>query len=283
MSQLFGLLHKARFLFLFFLLQGINLFLIGKNNVAWGVNLFNSTNAVSGKFLSMKAGIDQYLYFEVENTRLVNENKALRERLVLLQENAARPDYLYKVDSAYAKRFDFEVAQVINSTTALTDNYLTLNKGKLDGITPGMGVIGPAGVVGQVMSCSDHYARVYSILHSEFNISAELKNKKLQEKDLVALGLISWDGRSHRIVKLNTIDRYKDVVKGDSVVTSSQNLVFPGNILIGKVAKITTEPTNPFHDIDVKLATDFKGLNYVYIVKNRLMSEQLNLENTIEE
>lgn len=283
MSQLFGLLHRARFFFLFIFLQGINIFLIGKNNVAWGVNIFNSTNAVAGKFLGLKSGIDKYLYFEVENARLAKENKALRTNLSVLKENAARPDYLYKVDSIYAGRFDFEVAQVINSTTALSKNYLTLNKGKLDGIAPGMGVIGPSGVVGQVMSCSDHFARVYSILHSDFNVSAELKNNNLQEKNLVALGLISWEGGSHRLVKLNTIDRYKDVVKGDSVVTSSQNLVFPGNILIGKVYNVLTVPTNPFHDIDVKLATDFKGLNYVYIVKNKLMLEQAALENAIEE
>ena len=278
MSQLFGLLNRAKYFFLFFFLEIISFALIRKNNLQWDVNFFNTTNAAAAKTLSVTSSAKEYINLKVENENLANENSALRKELSAFQEKGGRQDSFYITDSLYTKRFSFKVAKVINSTTARAKNYITINQGKLDGIVPGMGVIGPKGIVGQVMSCSDHFSRVYSILHEEFKVSSEVKNKKLKELNEIALGLSTWDGRTHRLVKLNTIDKFKPVVKGDSVFSSAQNLIFPANILIGTVYQVTTPPNGAFHDIDVKLATDFTGLTYVYVIGNKLVGEQLKLE-----
>jgi rod shape-determining protein MreC len=278
MSQLFGLLNRAKYFFLFFFLEIISFALIRKNNLQWDVNFFNTTNAAAAKTLAVTSSAKEYINLKVENENLAKENSALRKKLSAFQEKGGRQDSFYITDSLYTKRFSFKVAKVINSTTARAKNYITINQGKLDGIVPGMGVIGSKGIVGQVMSCSDHFSRVYSILHEEFKVSSEVKNKKLKELNQIALGLSIWDGRSHRFVKLNTIDKFKPVVKGDSVFSSAQNLIFPANILIGTVYQVTTPSNGAFHDIDVKLATDFAGLTYVYVIGNKLVGEQLKLE-----
>jgi len=275
MSQLFGLLNRAKYFFLFVILEIISFSLIRKNNLQWDVTFFNSTNAAAAKTMAATSNVKEYLYLNVVNESLAKENKVLRKQLTVLKENAGRGDAFYKVDSLYSRRFDFKVAKVINSTTARVKNYITINKGSLDGIEKGMGVIGPKGIVGQVMSCSPHFSRVYSVLHEEFRVSSEVKNKTLAEK---ALGLCTWEGKSHSKVKLSTIDKFKSVTIGDSVVTSSQNIVFPSNILIGRVSKVKTPGNGAFHEIEVKLSTDFSGLTYVYIVGNKLVGEQQRLE-----
>ncbi|UBM57598.1 rod shape-determining protein MreC [Marinilongibacter aquaticus] len=282
MSQLFRLLNRAKYFFLFVFLELICFYLISKSNVKWDVTMFNSSNAVSANVMSTTAGIKDYLHLRTENKSLVAENNQLRNELIRLVElENVRPDAFYKVDSVYADRFQFTVSKVINSTTSRVKNYITLDKGILDGIEPGMGVIGPRGVVGQVKACSDHFSVAYSILHEDFKVSVELVNNRLREMEQTALGLCSWDGRSRNFVKLNTIDRFKPTVKGDSVVTSAQNLVFPQGVLVGRVYSVTTPSNGAFHDIDVQLATDFGSLTYVYIVKNRLLEEQLSLEEGV--
>jgi rod shape-determining protein MreC len=278
MSQLFGLLNRAKNFFLFIFLEIISFTLILKNNLQWDVTFFNSTNAATAKTMAVTSNVKEYLNLKIENESLAKENKALRRQLTAFSENQGRGDAYYKVDSLFSRRFDFKVAKVINSTTARTKNYITINKGSLDGIEAGMGVIGPKGIVGQVMSCSPHFSRIYSILHEEFRVSSEVKNKILSEQGQTALGLSTWEGKAHNKVKLSTIDKFKVINVGDSVITSSQNVIFPSNILVGKISKVKTPGNGAFHEIEVKLATDFRSLTYVYIVSNKLVAEQKSLE-----
>lgn len=282
MSQLIGLLNRAKYFFLFIVLELLSFALIRKNNLKWDVSLFNSTNVVTGNTMAATQGAKEYLNLKEENENLANENKTLLTRLAALEEGKARPDFFLKVDSLFSNRFEFTVAKVINSTTALANNYITINKGSEEGLSSGMAVVGPRGVVGQVMSCSAHFSRIYSVLHQEFRISSEVLNATLRNDNQTALGLSLWDGVSSRKVNLGTIDKFKPVSVSDSVVTSSQNLVFPSGFLIGKVTKVETPTNAAFHEIEVELATDFGGLTYVYVVNNRIVNEQLKLESDNE-
>lgn len=271
MPQLFRLLNKAKYFILFFLLELLCFFLIKRNNLKWNVSYFNSSRAIAGGLMSKTEEAKAYIRLDKINDDLAKENSYLRSKLGQIVSHEG----LSKTDSTYAQRLDYQLARVVNSSIGQLKNYITINKGTLDGIEPGMGVIGPKGIVGQVKSCSDHFSVVYSVLHQDLKISSEIKSKKL---DQVALGLSTWDGRSHKYVKLNTIDKFKPVAVGDTVVTSAQNLVFPPDILVGRVVKLVTPANGAFHDITVKLSSDMNGLTYVYVVKNRLYNEQKGLE-----
>jgi rod shape-determining protein MreC len=217
------------------------------------------------------------------NEQLVSENAQLRKVTSAVQSLEQRDKSYYKIDSIFALRFEFKVAKVVNSTVGLTKNYLTLDKGTLDGIEPGMGVICPQGIVGTVMQCSEHFSRVYSILHTESKVSSEIKNSILRIKNEKALGISEWSGENSKIIRLNTIDRFKPVKQGDTVVTSEQNAVYPSGIMIGKIRKLSAKQDQAFFDIEVELSTDFHNLSYVYVVNNKLKKEQDLLEQpTIE-
>jgi rod shape-determining protein MreC len=212
------------------------------------------------------------------NDQLAVENKKLREELTKSNELLSLKEKGYKPDSTMAERFDFLVAKVISSTENLTDNYITIDKGTKHGIKPGMGVICPQGVVGQVMSCNEDFSRVSSILHSNFQVSSEILGKKLRKEEVTALGIGKWGGTNPRIMQLTTVDRFKPVSKGDSVVTSMQNSVFPPKIMIGRISKISASPSEAFYDINVRLSTDFSSLVYVYVVNNKLIEKQSQVE-----
>lgn len=267
---------------MFLFLQIACFYLIGKNNIYWGVTFFNSNNSLVAKSMQMSQSINEFMNLGKVNDQLASENKRLRTELTKNKEFLSLLGSGYKVDSNKAERFDYTVAKVVSSTENLTNNYITIDKGSKHGLKPGMGVICPDGIVGQVMSCNEEYSRVSSILHSSFSVSAEVLNKSLRKEKIVALGIGKWAGNSPKIIQLTTVDRFKPIFKGDSVVTSMQNSIFPAKIMVGRITKITTAPNDAFYNINVKLSTDFSSLLYVYVVNNKLVDKQNQIEETIE-
>lgn len=278
MSQLFRLIFRIRNFLSFVILELISFWLIVKNDHYWDVSFFNTSNYYAAKTLESSNYVKNYMNLGSVNDQLIAENAQLKKNVVALQQFKSREGDYYKVDSAYAKRFEFKVAKVVNNTVNLSKNYLTLDKGTLDGVEPGMGVICPQGVVGQVMQCSEHFSRVYSVLHSDFNVSSEIKNLTLRKNNDKALGIAKWGGLNPRVIELTTIDRFKTIKQGDSVITSEQNVIFPSGTMLGKIRKLGAKQDQAFFDIEVELATDFQNLSYVYIVNNKLKKEQELLE-----
>jgi rod shape-determining protein MreC len=283
MSQLFGILYKIRHFFIFLILQGICFFLISKNNVYWEVTAFNSTNSFVAKSMSLNQSIHEYINLDKINDQLVLENKTLRTQLTKKNEDQALQNTGYKVDSNASNRYSYVVAKVIKSSQNLSDNYITIDKGSKDGLKPGMGVICPQGVVGQIMTCNENYSRISSILHSNFSISSEILNKTLKKENVRALGIGKWESGNPSIISLNNVDRFKSIFKGDTVVTSMQNSVFPPQIMVGRISKLQVNQTEAFYQINVRLSTDFSSLIYVYVVNNRLVEKENSLEKKPEE
>lgn len=281
MQQLLGILYKSRHFFLFLLLQGICFYLMSKNNIYWDVSFFNTTNTVVAKSLEASQKTTEFISLGKVNQQLVEENRILRKQLTDLSEEQNNPPG-YKKDSLKAHRFDFITAKVIGSTHNLTNNFITIDKGTADGIKKGMGVISSQGVVGQVLYANEHYSRIYSLLHSQQMVSAEILNKKLRETESNALGIAKWDGESPKYINLTNVDRFKPVSKGDSVVTSPHNPIFPPKIMIGRITQVSEVPSEAFHKIKVKLSTDFTGLMYVNVVTNKLIESQNEAESKTE-
>ncbi len=67
-------------------------------------------------------------------------------------------------------------AKVVGSTVNTQINFLTIHRGALQGVRPNMGVVGPQGIVGQVLNVSDNYATVWTLLNRQFRVVVKLKN-----------------------------------------------------------------------------------------------------------
>jgi rod shape-determining protein MreC len=274
MYQLIQFLSRKRAFILFALLEILSLwFFYSVNNYPSAI-LFNTTNLYAAQALKLSNSFVEYSNLKTVNTDLALENKRLNEMVAKLQAqqlNVPTSVIRYKADSAVAARFKFTVAKITNLTTTQFNNYITIDKGSADGLAPGMGVISSTGVVGKIKSCSEHYSRVISILHSDYTVSAKVKSNN-------EIGSIKWDGINPEIVEMTDVSRYKTVRVRDTIMTSDFNYVFPPNIVIGYVKKVGVKPDNTFHDIKVQLATDFHTLSYVYVINNTLEKEQKKLE-----
>lgn len=270
MRSLFLILKKYQVLLLFLCLEGISLALVFQHNYYQNAVFYNSANTYVGSVLETSTSIESYFGLAGVNQKLSLENERLHTELEELKQLVFREDKKIQLDSSLIHQYEFTSARVVNNTTHRSKNYITINKGSNDGIRPGMGVIGPGGIIGKVKDCSAHYSIVISLLHTDLIVSAVIQKNN-------AIGRIQWDGKSYRTAKLLEISNHLNIKKGDTVLTSGYNKTFPPNTMIGTIQNSSTK-SQTYYDIDVLLSTSFNQLTYVYIVKNKLEQEQKAIE-----
>jgi rod shape-determining protein MreC len=246
--------------------------LIIENNRYQSAQFFNSSNGFVASVNNFSQGVREYFSLRDINTTLAAENAYLRQRLET-KNQAAHLDGVV-TDSAVIKRFDFVSARIVNNSVDRFTNFMTINKGSDDGIQKNMAVISSLGAVGKVRAVSDHYAVVMSLLNIDMMVSASIKRTG-------HFGTIQWDGRDPEIVNLKYIPPHVKPVKGDTIVTSGYNAIFPEGILIGVVDDVRLSDAALFYELDVKLTQDFRKLSFVTVVKSKLKHEQDSIEQVV--
>ncbi|MDA1269011.1 MAG: rod shape-determining protein MreC [Bacteroidetes bacterium] len=260
MLRIFQFLYQIRSFLLFALLEFLAVWMIVSNNSPQGAALFNTSNKLIGDALQKQADVVQFFSLADANVELISENALLRQQLLGLQ---VTPDSLpLAIDSTLKANFEFKGARVIANSLRFSQNYLTLNKGAEDGIKPGMGIFNSQGVVGRVKSVSENYAVAFSMLNTGLLISAKIKSSDV-------FGSVQWDGGNASEVQLLYVPRHVKANKGDTIITSGFNAVFPEGILIGQLSKVEVNKKDPnYLALTIKLSTDFSKLTYVYLVEN---------------
>lgn len=251
---------------LFFLLEILAFVLIARYSSFHRVKLFRLRYAVVGSIAKKYGEFSDYLDLERENKELEQENVRLYN---LLPPSYFNPMVPYSPDSTH-KQFIFMGARVVNNSTNKQYNFLTLNKGRLDGIEPEMAVICSEGIVGMVKETTDHFSSVISILNGGFHPSAKLKNSGY-------FGPIDWAGRRYDEVVLTEIPLHVKINVGDTVVTTGYSGIFPEGIMVGTVLSYKSDQGISYR-VKLKLSTDLKRLSNVLVVENKLRKEQRKIE-----
>lgn len=275
MQRLFLFFYQYRAFFTFLILELLCAWLLIGNNSYQGARFFNSSNGLVATLNNVSHGVREYFLLRQINSTLAEENAELRSKFEAMNQRQYLSPIPAITDSTVISQFDFVSAKVVSNTVNRFTNFITINKGAQDGIEPGMAVISALGAVGKVRTVSTHYSVVTSILHVDVQVSALLKRTG-------HFGTIQWDGVNPDHVKFKFIPRHVQPVKGDSVLTSGYNAVFPEGVMVGQIEEIHLTD-ELFYDLTVKLSQDFRKLSYVEVVKNYLKEELDSLEQPFKE
>ena len=79
-------------------------------------------------------------------------------------------------------------------------------------------------------------------------------------------------------MKLLYVPKHIDVEKGNLIITSSFDSIFPKGIEIGRIESINKNVNSNFSDIKVRLFQNFYELSQVFVVLDNFSSEKLELE-----
>lgn len=273
MQRILLFLYSIRAFLLFIILETAAIWLVTSYNSPQGAVYFNSSNQITGRFLNTKDGFTSYFELASTNESLAEKNAELLKQLAYFQQSG--DSIPIRLDTTFRDQYEFHAAKVINNSIRLNQNHLTLNKGAKDGIKKGMGVFNDEGIVGRVKGVSKNYAAVISLLHTDLLISSKIKSTDV-------FGSTQWDGKDPQKAKLKYVPRHVKVSKGDTVVTTGYNAVFPEGILVGTVEEVQSGTETNYLDITLKLAADFSKVTYVYLVENNMEVELDSLQDMLE-
>jgi rod shape-determining protein MreC len=280
MRNLLNFLLKYNHWFLFILLEVISFVLLFRFNNYQGSVFFTSSNALVGGVYELAGQVTGYFHLKETNEDLVQENVSLRLQTEALRE--ALREYtndttaIERIRQEALQEYDMCKAKVINNSLIYSDNYLTINKGREDGVREDMGVVGGNGLVGIVYQASDHYSVVIPVLNSKSNISCKVKRSEY-------FGFLSWDGISSEYAIVRDMPRHSVISLGDTIVTSGHSAVFPTGVPVGIVEDISDSNDGLSYRVKVKLFTDYARLKDVCVIEKKGRYEQEELENRAKE
>ena len=272
MRSLLRLLIKNYPFLLFLLLEVISVVFIVNYNSFQRASFLNSSNAVSASIYSWYSGVVQYFRLAKVNSDLTAENADLRNKIDQLEiSHMDSVSPVFNNDST----FHYIAARVINNSVNKQQNYITLNKGRKDGVKPDQGIISSKGVIGIITNVSESYSMGLTILNPRWSVSAKLKKSGYY-------GSLAWNGLDYKRVVLNEIPFHVQLAQGDTVVTSGYSSVFPEGILIGTVETLSRPEGENYYQIQVLLSADFKSVTHVEIIENSKIDEIRKLKRETE-
>lgn len=269
MRNLLRLIVQYYFFFLFLFLEAVSVLLVVQHNNFHRARFINVTRSMEGFFYETFGGIREYMLLRQTNEDLQKENTLLRNRLDALTRKM-EPSPAVRMDSVPRRQFSYIPATVINSSTNKQFNFITLNKGRHHGIEPEMAVISPKGVVGVVYAVSGNFSSVIPMINRNFRLSVKIRRNDY-------FGSLSWPGTGYDLAILEEIPFHVDLQPGDTIVTSGYSAIFPEGIPVGTVKEFEAVKGN-FYTIQVDIAVDYKNLSQVYVIRNLIRDEQLELE-----
>ncbi|MFH1577895.1 MAG: rod shape-determining protein MreC [Candidatus Omnitrophota bacterium] len=200
------------------------------DSLGWPLDFFSK---ISGH----AQGIILYRQNQIQNQQLTKElsliNRQLHESEELYLENIRLRKLLdFKEKSAYP----LTPANVVGYDPSNLSSIIIIDKGKKQGVKPGLAVIVNEGLVGRIIDAGDLTSKVLLIDDINSGVAAFIQRNR--QKGLISGSL------GGRII-LHYLPPEADIEVGDLVITSGLGGLYPKGILIGRVAKIQEGGSHP--------------------------------------
>ena len=276
MRNIFLLIRRFSVLLLFLGLQVLAISMLVNYSKSHRAKYFELAYEVSGRINKQYTSVTRYFSLGVNNRNLAAENERLNN---LLAVNFSRIDTgvvteklpLVVDTNNLHRKFLWRVARVINNSVSAQNNYITLERGRLQGIKPDMAVVSPVGIVGIVTDVSDNMSIVMSLLHRKSNTS-------IAHAKTGVTGILEWNGYNPERLQVKGIPKSTKLEKGDTIVTSNLSLNFPERMVVGTVTSFEPDEEGNNYKINIKPGANFFTLEFVYVIENLFLKEQRELE-----
>jgi len=249
----------------------------------WAVEVFDPFERALGRLMKVTStAYRTYRHLwhaEQENQELHIQLVAAQAQIQRLGEQAGETQRLRTLlDFKNQLAFQTVAAEVIaSSEDALhaapgeNSNAVTaifIDKGSDSGLTNDLAIITPEGVVGKILAVFPHSAQVLLITDPSSGMGVTLAQSRVQ-------GILK--GGTNSFCDLHYVMNEEVVNRGEAVVTSGLDQVYPKGLPVGTVVNVGDG--NIYKTINVKPSVDLNRLEMVLVVLKPTAAEQqaLNL------
>jgi len=208
---------------------------------------------------SVKAPFKRMLLREEENARLKAELSGMLRERQTCREALLENGRLMKLLSLKGTEQRYvTAARVIGKNTEQWSNTVVIDKGLSDGVKKDMIAITDKGLVGKISEASQSHAYLLLMVDINFSAAARIQDTRTE-------GVVS--GTGFRKCQLKYIPFEEKVKKGDVIITSGLDMLFPQGIPIGYVSNVNNRVLGFFQDIEVRPFVDSTKIEDVAIIK----------------
>lgn len=207
-----------------------------------------------------------------ENDALRLENMQLRAAVQALGEARAENERLRQLLSYTEKVPGAEIpARVVGVNPVAKLLSVRISSGENQGVSQGMSVVTPDGIVGQVIRTTGGYADVALVTDPQSRVGIRVQRSR-------ARGTAAGAGRGP--LKLENMLRTEDVEDGDLIITSGTDGVYPPGLVVGRVANLEKKEHGMFQGADILPAVDVTRLEEVLVVGSQFQDTLIQTEGT---
>lgn len=193
-----------------------------------------------------------------ENERL---KRQLGELQVQFQQERARAERARQLERLLGFQQDLRVetiaATVIGASASLDFRGITIDRGSNSSVTANMAVIAPTGLVGRVVTPTQHASKVQLLIDRNAAAGALVERSRAQ-------GIVIGSGED--LLRMDFVPTTAEVEVGDTIVTSGVDGIYPKGFVIGKVESIDSG-NGIYKAIRVRPSVEFNRLEEVLVVK----------------
>ncbi len=199
---------------------------------------------------------------------LREENERLRQRLRELEGRARRSEEMEYENRRLGDLLGLQgrlqklgheaiPARIVGRSPLPWVRTVVLDTGSNRGLRKGMAVLANQGVVGQIVSVTARTAQVLLVADMNSAVDAQMLHSGTH-------GIASGTREGGCILKY--VVRLDGVTRGDTVLTSGNDGIFPKNQVIGTVERVGAQDGGMFQDVEVKLSVDLAKVEEVLVV-----------------
>ncbi|MBS2969875.1 rod shape-determining protein MreC [Metabacillus sp. KIGAM252] len=196
----------------------------------------------------LKSRVEQYASLDSEVQRLRKENDRLRA------------DVGAKTDLS---KFEPITGTLIARNPDRWYEYITIDRGKQNGVTEDMAVMTSKGLIGKIKSV-DAFTSTVQLLSAQDRVNQVPAIVKGKEN---IFGLIAGYDEKREMLLYRNINTSMDIKKGDKVVTAGNGGVFTSELSIGTVEDVQPDSYGLTKMAYVKPSANFYDVENVFIIK----------------
>jgi rod shape-determining protein MreC len=195
------------------------------------------------------------------------ENEQLKRQLgelqVQFQQERARAERARQLEQLLGFQQDLRVettpASVIGASASLEFRGVTIDRGANTGVTANMAVIAPTGLVGRVVTPTQHASKVQLLIDRNAAAGALVERSRAQ-------GIVIGNQSGGDTLRMDFVASTADVKIGDVIVTSGVDGIYPKGFVIGKVEQVDNG-NGIYKAIRLRPSVEFDKLEDVLVVK----------------
>lgn len=206
-------------------------------------------------------GAANYGSLQAQNAKLAQENARLRAQGLQVPAAERQLHSLQALQRLpYAEGIPSVTAEVVAQSSSNFAETVDIGKGSSSGVGAGMPVVSAGGLVGSVVSTSDHRATILLLTDPKSEVGVNFGQPPTR-------GVASGQG-ANQPLQVSFVNPSFKVRKGEVVPTSGlQSSKFPPNVPVGRVRSAHLAPSALQWDITLAPLADLSNLQYVRVLE----------------